>query len=203
MTHSVRTMPTRPARTPRRAATIALALLVGLAGLFVADTPASAQFYWPWQTRPAPPPPPPPPAPAPRAPRFTPRAPSPKPQAAKPSPQKQDEKKPEKAEVPEPPPPPYEPQLLRLSEILGALAFLRPLCGSQDGETFRARMTTLLDAEAATEARRERLAGAYNKGYREYAQVYRRCTPAAEVIIDRYAGEGGKLSRELTGRFGG
>ena len=28
------------------------------------------------------------------------------------------------------PPPPYEPQLLRLSEILGALSYLRDLCGA-------------------------------------------------------------------------
>jgi uncharacterized protein (TIGR02301 family) len=199
-----------PSTLHRSLARASLAAICAM-GLVLADgAPALAQFYWPWQTRPAPPPPPPPP-PVQRAPRFTPRPTSPRPQSARPAAPRQDEKKSDKADkadkadvpAPEPPPPPYEPQLLRLSEILGALAFLRPLCGSPDGQTWRDRMTTLLDAEASSQTRRERLAGAYNKGYREYAQIYRRCTPAAELIIDRYAGEGGKLSRELTGRFGG
>lgn len=180
-----------------------VALVVILAGT-LAPLPAAAQFYWPWQTRPAPPPPPPPPQqPAPRA---TPRPSVPRPQVTRPATPKPEEKKPaEKAETPppEPPPPPYEPQLLRLSEILGALSFLRPLCGNDDGATFLDRMTSLLDAEAQTQGRRERLAGAYNKGFREYQQVYRRCTPAAQLIITRYADEGGKLTRELTSRFGG
>jgi uncharacterized protein (TIGR02301 family) len=183
-----------------QAGRVAIALL--LAGACaLAPLPAVAQFYWPWQTRPAPPPPP-PPQPAPRA---TPRQAVPRPQVTRPSSPKPEEKKTDKVETPppEPPPPPYEPQLLRLSEILGALSFLRPLCGNSDGGTFLERMTILLDAEAQTENRRERLAGAYNKGFREYQQVYRRCTPAAQLIITRYADEGGKLTRELTGRFGG
>ena len=33
-------------------------------------------------------------------------------------------------------PPPYEPQLLRLAEIIGALAYLRDLCGDGDGDSF-------------------------------------------------------------------
>ena len=40
----------------------------------------------------------------------------------------------------EAPPPPYEPQLLRLSEILGALSWLREICGDKDGEQWRASM---------------------------------------------------------------
>ncbi len=106
-------------------------------------------------------------------------------------------------EQPEPPPPPYEPQLLRLSEIMGALAFLRPLCGSKDEDEWRGRMTRLIDAEASTQPRKERLAGAYNRGYREYAQTYRVCTPSAQLIITRFLDEGGKLARELSSRYGG
>ncbi|MHB2169646.1 TIGR02301 family protein [Alsobacter sp. R-9] len=154
---------------------------------------ADAQFYWPWQQRPAPPPPPPPPAQPARPRPAAPRPATPKP----PEPSKAE------AEQPEPPPPPYEPKLLRLSEILGALAFLRPLCGGNDETEWRGRMTQLIDAEASTTGRRERLAGAYNKGYREYALTYRRCTPAAEVAITRFVDEGGKLARELASRYGG
>ena len=107
------------------------------------------------------------------------------------------------APPPEPPPPPYERQMLRLSEILGALAFLRELCGAGDGEAWRAKMAALLDAEATTEARKARLAGAYNRGYRGFQLVHRVCTPAAEAAIARYLAEGARIARDLAGRWGG
>ncbi len=103
----------------------------------------------------------------------------------------------------EAPPPPYEPQLLRLSEILGALSWLREICGDKDGEQWRASMRTLMEAEAQTEARRQRLAGAYNRGFRNYETLHRTCTPNAEAIIERFLDEGGKLANEVTNRFGG
>ena len=101
------------------------------------------------------------------------------------------------------PAPPYEPQLLRLAEVMGALAYLRDLCGLQDGDKWRARMSALLEAEAPTEARKERLAGAYNKGFRAYEAIYRTCTPNAELVIARYLEEGGRIARDVTNRFGG
>ena len=101
------------------------------------------------------------------------------------------------------PPPPYEPQLLRLAEIMGALAWLRDLCGLQDGDKWRARMSALLEAEATTEARKARLAGAYNKGFTGYEATYRTCTPNAELVIVRYLEEGSRIAREVTNRFGG
>ena len=99
-------------------------------------------------------------------------------------------------------PPPYEPQLMRLAEILGALAFLRDLCGASDGETYRARMSALLEAETRNDARRDRLAGAFNRGFRGYQTTYLRCTPNADVIITRFLTEGGKLAREISYRYG-
>ena len=104
--------------------------------------------------------------------------------------------------VPEGPPPVYEPQLLRLSEVLGALAFLRPLCGGGDEAEWRNRMDQLIQAEASTPQRRERLAGAWNRGYRGSSLTYRRCTPNAELLIARYLDEGSRLARELVGRYG-
>ena len=103
----------------------------------------------------------------------------------------------------EAPPPPYEPQLLRLAEILGALAWLRDVCGDKDGDQWRASMRALMEAEAQTEPRRERLAGAYNRGFRSYETLYRSCTPNAETIIERFLDEGGRLANEVTNRFGG
>lgn len=100
------------------------------------------------------------------------------------------------------PPPPYEPQLLRLSEILGALAYLRDLCGAKDGEEWRAKMSSLLEAEAKAGSRRQKLASAFNRGFRGYETTYRACTPNAESAISRYVQEGGRLAHEITYRYG-
>jgi uncharacterized protein (TIGR02301 family) len=100
-------------------------------------------------------------------------------------------------------PPPYEPQLLRLAEMTGALAYLRNLCGAGDGEKFRAKMAELLEAEGVSEARRDLLAGAYNRGFRDYQTTYRICTPAATAVIDHYLSETARLAAEVAGRYGG
>ena len=51
-------------------------------------------------------------------------------QTAAPATPPQDKDKDKDKPPAEPPPPPYEPQLLRLSEIMGSLAYLRGLCGA-------------------------------------------------------------------------
>lgn len=99
--------------------------------------------------------------------------------------------------------PPYEPQLERLASLMGTLSYLRDLCAKGDGAEWRSRMSALLDAEAKTQARRERLAGAYNRGFRGYEVTYRICTPGAELVIRRSVEEGDRLARELSSRFGG
>jgi uncharacterized protein (TIGR02301 family) len=105
--------------------------------------------------------------------------------------------------APELPPPPYEKELLRLAEILGSLAFLRGLCTADDSPEWPKRMQALVDAEGVTPARKERLAGAYNRGYRAFALTYRVCTPSAHEATARYLAEGETLSRTLAGRYGG
>ena len=107
------------------------------------------------------------------------------------------------APAPDLPPPPYEKELLRLAEILGSLAFLRGLCTATDAPEWPRRMQTLVDAEGVTPARKERLAGAYNRGYRAFALTYRICTPSAHEATTRYLAEGETLSRTLAGRYGG
>lgn len=107
------------------------------------------------------------------------------------------------APAPAEPPAPYERELLRLAEILGALAFLRPLCNAPDAAEWPKRMRALLDAEAGAPERRDRLAGAYNRGYQAYALPYRACTPSAEEATARYLREGETLSRTLASRYGG
>jgi uncharacterized protein (TIGR02301 family) len=98
---------------------------------------------------------------------------------------------------------PYDRDLMRMSEIIGALAFLRGLCAAPDAAEWPTRMKALIEAEGVTPARRDRLAGAYNRGYRGYALTYRICTPAAHEAAARFVAEGQRLSHALAGRFGG
>nr|WP_306421746.1 TIGR02301 family protein [Methylobacterium trifolii] len=114
--------------------------------------------------------------------------------------------KPTEKEPPAPPPEqpaPYDRDLMRLSEIIGSLAFLRGLCATADAGQWPARMKALIEAEGITPARRDRLAGAYNRGYRGYALTYRVCTPSAHEAAGRFVTEGERLSHALAGRFGG
>jgi uncharacterized protein (TIGR02301 family) len=103
---------------------------------------------------------------------------------------------------PDAPPPPYEPQMIRLTEVLGALSFLRDLCGAGDGDDWRTKMTALLDAEAPSGARRERLVASFNRGFRGYELTYRSCTPNAKIAIARYLDEASRISNDITYRFG-
>ncbi len=103
----------------------------------------------------------------------------------------------------EAPPPPYEKDLLRLAEVMGSLAFLRALCNASDSAEWPKRMQALIDTEGTTPGRKERLAGAYNRGYRGFAITYRICTASAAEATARYLKEGETLSRGIAGRFGG
>ena len=76
-------------------------------------------------------------------------------------------------------PAPFDADLMRLSEILGALQYLRALCGANEGNKWRDQMTALLDAEAQSGDRRNRLVANFNNGFRNFQRSYRACTPAA------------------------
>ncbi len=101
------------------------------------------------------------------------------------------------------PPPPYEPQLLRLAEITGALSYLRDLCGEGDGATFRAKFASLLETEGNTPERKETLAGAFNRGFHDYELTYRACTPAAHVVVSHYLDEAVRIAKDIASRYGG
>jgi uncharacterized protein (TIGR02301 family) len=195
-----------------RPAAILAAALVALPA--VLPGPASAQSFFERLFRPPPPPqyiPPqyrPAPQPQPRRapPAAAPAPTQPQPQgrpaqpgqgAAQPPQQQQ------AAPVPEPPPAPYEKELLRMAEIIGSVAFLRSLCTTPDAGEWPQRMQQLLDAEGTTPGRKERLAGAYNRGYRAFALTYRVCTPSATEATNRYLKEGDQIARGLSGRYGG
>ncbi len=101
------------------------------------------------------------------------------------------------------PPPPYEPQLLRLAEIMGSLSYLRDLCHDGDGAQFRTRIARLIEVEPRTQERKDQIAGAFNKGFGDYQLTYRACTSNAREIIANYLEEVARISRDVASRYGG
>jgi len=96
---------------------------------------------------------------------------------------------------------PFDPDLLRLAEILGSLHYLRGICGANEGQKWRNQMQALVDAETPGGDRRARMIASFNRGYRGFQQTYRTCTPAADTAIRRYLDEGAKIAREITARY--
>lgn len=106
------------------------------------------------------------------------------------------------AETTAPQAPAYEPDLLRLSEILGSVQFLRELCGTNEGTLWRDQMQGLIDSTEPDTLERARIMDRYNRGYDGFRSVYRVCTGAARVAVDRYLEEGAKIAAEIAARFG-
>src|SRR5262249_40936436 len=96
---------------------------------------------------------------------------------------------------------PFDGSLQRLAEILGALHYLRNICGANEGQKWRNEMQSLVDAEAPSGERRVRMIASFNRGYRGYQQSYRTCTPAADLVLLRYLHDGAKIAREMTARY--
>src|ERR1700704_504072 len=96
---------------------------------------------------------------------------------------------------------PFDANLQRLSEIMGALHYLRGICGANEGQKWRNEVQALIEAEAPTGERRARMIASFNRGYRGFQQSYRTCTPAADLVIRRYLEEGSKIAREVTARY--
>jgi len=96
---------------------------------------------------------------------------------------------------------PYDRDLQRLSEILGALHFLRGLCPATDAQNWRGEAQALIDAEAPAGNRHDQMIASFNRGYRGFQQSYRSCTPAADVVMHRYLQEGASIAREITARY--
>ncbi len=114
----------------------------------------------------------------------------------------------EKSEAAPAPPPvpqvvPYDRELLRLSEIMGSMHYLRGLCNPEEKDRWREKMQTLIAMEAAKEPlRRQKLTAAFNRGYRSFAALHASCTGAALEAEERYRAEGATLATEITARFG-
>jgi uncharacterized protein (TIGR02301 family) len=99
-----------------------------------------------------------------------------------------------------PPPPddrPYDTKLLRLAEILGAVHYLRELCGAGEGQTWRVQMEEIVKYEGTTAVRRAKLVNSFNDGYRGYRRTYRSCTESASLANARFTEEGAEIAAAL------
>lgn len=92
---------------------------------------------------------------------------------------------------------PYDEKLLRLSEILGAVHFLRELCGADEGQRWRQQMAGLVEADGGTGLRRVRLTNGFNKGYRSYRRTYQTCNSSAQSQLTRFLAEGADVAKAL------
>jgi uncharacterized protein (TIGR02301 family) len=92
---------------------------------------------------------------------------------------------------------PYDDKLMRLSEILGAVHYLRELCSANDGQTWRDRMRELMDTEGSSALRRARLTRSFNNGYRAYSRTYGACSQSAQTAITRFLAEGAEIAESL------
>lgn len=98
--------------------------------------------------------------------------------------------------------PAYEKQMLRLSEVLGALHYIRELCNANEGQQWRDQMELLIKEEQPTQEQKAQLIANFNNGFRGFQESYRECTPSAIEANNRYITEGLKLSGEIPARFG-
>ena len=99
-------------------------------------------------------------------------------------------------------PTPYDGDLLRLSEILGALAYLDRLCGAPDPGIWRRQMDALISAQGMDADDRRRYVDVFNRGHRTFAAVHRTCTDRTRFVIETYFREGQRITARVDERFG-
>lgn len=94
----------------------------------------------------------------------------------------------------------YQRQMERLSEIMGSLYYLQPLCNA-GSEDWRAQMSELIALDEPEEDRRQRLAGSFNGGYTAFSRFHKQCTPASRTALARLMAEAQKLARDIHTRY--
>ncbi len=94
----------------------------------------------------------------------------------------------------------YGPELEHLSETLGSLYFLTPLC--QQGTTdWRVEMSELMALENPDDDRKQRLAGAFNDGYQAFARLYHSCTDSARTAMNRLLSDAEDTARDIHAHY--
>ncbi len=97
---------------------------------------------------------------------------------------------------------PYDVKLMRLSEVLGSIHYLRELCKANEGQIWRTKMTALIDAEQPQPARKQQMIARFNRGYGSFNRTYRTCTQSALLAVNRYMKEGVLLASQINSRYG-
>ena len=91
----------------------------------------------------------------------------------------------------------YERNLLRLSQILGAIHHLREVCNANEGQLWRKKMVELLETEAPTPQRRTLLVDQFNQGYRGHQLAFPTCTKKATARVRKFVKEGAALATKI------
>jgi uncharacterized protein (TIGR02301 family) len=99
-------------------------------------------------------------------------------------------------------PPPFESDLMRFSEIVGAVAYLDLLCDPGVDGPWRAKMAALIAAQAMSEDERRRTVDRYNRGYRTFASIHRTCSDQTRSVLKQYLTEGAEIANRIDERFG-
>ncbi|MEN2495260.1 MAG: hypothetical protein TECD_01181 [Hyphomicrobiaceae bacterium hypho_1] len=91
----------------------------------------------------------------------------------------------------------YDQKLYRLSELLGAIHYLRELCASNDGQKWRRNMQELINAEGTSSNRKEIMSHQFNRGYRSLSKIYPHCTNQAKKTINDFIKDSIKTTDDL------
>jgi uncharacterized protein (TIGR02301 family) len=89
---------------------------------------------------------------------------------------------------------PYDDKLIRLSVVIGAVHYLRELCGGSDGAVWRDRMREIIETDKGSALRRVKLTKSFNHGYRSYRRTYQTCSGPAQATLTKFLSEGAELS---------
>ncbi len=96
--------------------------------------------------------------------------------------------------------PPYQQDMERLTRVLGSLYFLQPLCKFNQID-WRKEANELILLDKPNNDRKQRLIGAFNQGYIDYAQSYRSCTKSANFARQQLLLEAQTSSIQIHTKF--
>lgn len=92
--------------------------------------------------------------------------------------------------------------LTRLSQVLGSLHALRVSCSGREDQTYRSRMSTLLDLEAPdASALRDPLVDSFNAGFQTYGQGSATCPKDRSAQEAKLARDGFRLAKQMAALY--
>ena len=92
--------------------------------------------------------------------------------------------------------------LTRLAHVLGSLHALRVSCSGREDQTYRSRMSTLLDLEAPdANALRDPLVDSFNAGFQTYGQGEAICPKDRGAQEAKLAKDGFRLSKQMAALY--